>query len=228
MIPLYLDIEVIPTTRPEFREELAASITPPATHKKADSIAKWEEDTKPGLVDEAHRKACFNALTGEIICIGWAIGDSPIETLYINYYDSEASMIDDFFGVIDGQGEQHMRRFRPLFIGHNILNFDIPYIWRRSLLLGIRPPAYWPTPDTAPWKMEAFDTMTSWAGQRDKVKLDDLCRAFGIKGKDGMDGSQVYDYWLAGRHDEIREYCVDDVHRVRELHKRMTFAGDEI
>jgi predicted PolB exonuclease-like 3'-5' exonuclease len=46
----------------------------------------------------------------------------------------------------------------------------------------------------------------------------------GIPGKGDMDGSKVWPMFQAGQHKEIASYCMDDVRRTREMHKRMTFA----
>lgn len=48
--------------------------------------------------------------------------------------------------------------------------------------------------------------------------LDDLAKFLGIEGKTaGMDGSQVFDYWQAGRVNEVAEYCRRDVELTRNL-----------
>ena len=71
-----------------------------------------------------------------------------------------------------------------------------------------------------------FDTMTAWAGARGTISLDNLCAALGIPGKgDGFDGSQVAQAWADGRHDEIAQYCRDDVQRVRAVWQKFQDAG---
>ncbi|KKR48516.1 MAG: hypothetical protein UT84_C0037G0008, partial [Candidatus Curtissbacteria bacterium GW2011_GWA1_40_16] len=37
------------------------------------------------------------------------------------------------------------------------------------------------------------------------------------------DGSQVYDYFLKGKYNDIYEYCRRDVELSRKIYKRMTF-----
>ena len=39
----------------------------------------------------------------------------------------------------------------------------------------------------------------------------------------GVDGSQVYDFYLAGRLQEINAYCLRDVRVTRAIYRRMTF-----
>jgi predicted PolB exonuclease-like 3'-5' exonuclease len=46
---------------------------------------------------------------------------------------------------------------------------------------------------------------------KEYISFDNLSKYLGFKGKDGMDGSKVYDYFIAGKLNEIYEYCIDDV-----------------
>lgn len=226
-VNVYLDLECIPAQSDALRQQIADSVTPPGSMKKAETIAKWEQDEKPALIEQKYRSACFDALTGEIVCIAWAVTDKgDIDCLGCRRGETERELLTLFFDVLQTQIDVATRDAtyaRPVirFIGHNIINFDLPYIWRRAKLLGVKLPEFWPRPSVAPWRLEAFDTMLEWAGQRGTVSLDKLCQAFGVKGKDGMSGDQVYDYWQAGRYDEIESYCRDDVQRVIQLHERM-------
>ena len=56
---IYLDIETIPTDRAAVRDYIAATITPPGTMKKAETIAAWVKDDKPAAIEEAvNRTSC--------------------------------------------------------------------------------------------------------------------------------------------------------------------------
>jgi len=57
---LYLDIETLPTSDAAVMAEIAASVTPPGSYKKPETIAEWERETKPGLVKEAIAKTSFS------------------------------------------------------------------------------------------------------------------------------------------------------------------------
>jgi len=117
---------------------------------------------------------------------------------------------------------------RPTFIGHNIVAFDLRFIFQRAVLNGVIPPSIIPF-NARPWDDSVFDTMTAWAGVGNRVSLDKLCGAFGIAKKgseigDDIDGSKVWDYVRTGRIADVVEYCKGDVERVRAIHRRMTFA----
>ena len=86
---------------------------------------------------------------------------------------------------------------RPIFVGHNLVNFDLPFIYRRAVILGIQPPAFLPI-NPSPFNEYVFDTMLQWAGSKGRISMQNLCEALGIPGKetDGdIDGSKVTDFY---------------------------------
>jgi predicted PolB exonuclease-like 3'-5' exonuclease len=67
--------------------------------------------------------------------------------------------------------------------------------------------------------------MQAWAGFGNYISLDNLCYGLGIESpKDGIDGSQVWQYVKDGRENEVYDYCKRDVAAVREVYKRLTFT----
>ena len=65
--------------------------------------------------------------------------------------------------------------------------------------------------------------MLMWSSSRERrVSLDKLCRALGVPGKNGFDGSMVAETWPVDPR-KVMEYCMDDVRRVREVYKRLVF-----
>lgn len=209
---LFLDIETIPTEDAAVIAEIAAAISPPGNISKPESIAAWETEKKPALVEEAVRKTAFDGGLGELVCIGYATDDAPALALVGR---DERDMIADLFQL-------------PIrscsVIGHNI-GWDVRFIWKRAVVHRLSPPTWLRLALQAkPW--DGNDTMTLWEPERDRrPSLAKLCRALGVPTpKDKMDGSQVYDYWKAGRITEIAEYCRGDVEAMRECYRRMTFA----
>lgn len=224
MTNLYLDIETIPAQSEEAKARIAATVKPPAAMKKADTIAVWERDSKPEAIEEAISKTSFNAAYGQICCIGFAFDDAPATSIsWPTNAENEGLMISGFFEVA---GELVGNRF-PVIVGHFITGFDLRFIWQRSMVLGIRVPAWLPK-DPKPWDNGVFDTMTAWAGPRDTISMDNLCAALGIPGKQGIDGSMVGEMFAAGWHKEIAGYCRDDVDRTREIHRKMIRAFGEV
>lgn len=224
---LYLDIETIPSQSPEVHAQIAESITPPGNYKKPESIAQWEAEQKPALVKEAIARTALDGSTGHVCCIGWAIDDNPPYALNWVQGDpiGEVSILDMFISECVARIDDPFHV--PTIIGHNVINFDIRFLWQRAIILGVKMPAWFPR-DPKPWSGEVFDTMTAFAGHGNRIGLDRLCRALGLPGKEDIDGSMVGDLWAAGEYNRISEYCRADVDRTRAVHKRMQVAFGEL
>ncbi|MDP3408109.1 hypothetical protein [Bosea sp. (in: a-proteobacteria)] len=82
---LYLDIKTIPSQRPGIRDEIAATITPPGNISKAETIAAWEAEKKPALVDEAYAKTAYDGAAGHVVAIAYGIDDGNEATWCAKY-----------------------------------------------------------------------------------------------------------------------------------------------
>lgn len=217
---IYLDIETIPCQLAGIKEDIAASMKPPGTLKKAESIAEWEKTSKPELVEEAWLKTSFDGGLGQIIAIAWAIDDGPVEWLYSPTTSPEGSkeLLIDFF-----QDLKHFHSDKPTLIGHNIAGFDIPFLWKQAVVYNVKPPFWFPK-NPKPWDSGIYDTMTQW-DSKNFVSMDKLCKILGLPGKEGITGADVWPMALEGKFEEIGAYCAKDVERTRTLYKRMTFGG---
>jgi len=218
MTNIYLDIETIPSQLPWVSEYVAAGVKPPGTIKKAESIAKWHEESKPDAVQEAMDKCSFDGALNHIICIGVAIDDEPAKTIVANTIDQEPVLLNEFYGLIKSHA------LGAVYIGHNISGFDLKVIKQRSMVLGVKPAAMIPF-DAKPWEKNPYDTMVQWDA-KNSAKLDKIARAFGIKGKGDVDGSDVYQMWKDGNFSEIAQYCREDVEMTRSVYKKMQWIGN--
>lgn len=217
---LYLDIETIPTSYPDIIAEIAAGITPPKTMSKAETIATWEAETKPGLVKEAVARTSFNGALGSVCVIGWAWDDDQVIRSLTLHNMTEADLLKTFSGTV-----ARYDTFGPkTVVGHNV-SFDIRFLWQRAIVLGVEMPPWFPR-DPKPWGRDTFDTMAAFAG-KDMISLGSLCKALGIPGKDDFNGSMVSDAWAAGEVDRVASYCCADVERVRLIHRKMQIAYGE-
>lgn len=219
---IYLDEETIGATDPAFIERIAANIKPPGNMKKADTIAAWELSDKPAAIEEAVLKTSFDGTYGQIVCIGFAIDDRPVKTFC---GADEHRLIDGFYQAVQDALVEQKHCLPVTLIGHNLVGFDLPFLWKRSVILGIKPPKFMPF-KAKPWDAVVFDTMQQWDSDRDKrISLDNLCAVLGIESPKGeMDGSKVWDAYRAGEFEKIATYCGKDVEAVRKIHQRMTFA----
>lgn len=222
---VFIDIETIPCQTPGFVDQLAREVTAPATYKKAESIEAWLAENRMTVALEQYLKTSFDGGLGQIVCIAWATEEGDTNALQVTDLSPQAerAMLEVFLGDIQALREKHNMRV-PRWVGHNVAGFDLPFLWKRCVVLGERAPAWLPA-HPKPWGSEVYDTMVEWAGPKGTVSLDRLCKMLGIPGKDGMTGADVWPAVQTGRLDEVTEYCRDDVERVRSIWRRMTFAG---
>jgi len=162
-------------------------------------------------------KTSFDGGRGHICTVAWAKNDSKIEVRHAKTVADERFILQDFFGDLDAYHSETL-------VGHNIAGFDIGFLRKRAICLGVNFPKGIPR-DPKPWDRSIQDTMGMWAGGTNRISMDELCKVLGIEGKTGFDGSMVAAAWAAGEHEKIADYCKDDVWRTREIHKRFLSVG---
>jgi hypothetical protein len=222
VIDIFLDIETIPNQSPEYRAKVRQTIKAPAQYKKQDSIDAWMAENAESATDEAIAKTSFDPSAGHICCIGWAVGDAPSQYYDMQRVEDEATMLDGFFYNVREAAGVHMARW----IGHYISGFDLRFLINRAIVLGVKLPSSMILPrDIKPWSDQVFDTMTAWAGNKDRISQDNLAQALGLEGKGDFDGSMVAKAWADGQHSKIAEYCRNDVETVRSIYRRFEAVG---
>jgi len=215
MKQLVIDIETIPCQAPDSKAEIGDLILPPGNITKPESIEKWLSENREEKTEELYRKTSFDGSKGEICCIGWAVENGPVFSLYRDLHQSEADMLTEFFDMLqDGEYE---------IIGHNVISFDIRFLYQRCVISGVKPSFnLWQNERYTGGKV--FDTMTAWAGWGNRISLVNLCAALNIPVKSSdITGATVWDAVLAGRIKEVSEYCKEDVSATRSAYRKMTF-----
>jgi predicted PolB exonuclease-like 3'-5' exonuclease len=224
MIKIYLDIETIPTQREDFVQNIQDNIKPPGSIKKAESIQKWMTDNGEAAAQEQIHKTSLNGGMGQVFCIGLAIGVEEPNVLIANstQFEDEATILNVFNDAMEKAIKNSLMHYK--IIGHNVFDFDLKFLFHRMVVHGIEPKFANPF-NNGQYDKQYYDTMKAWAGYRDYVSLDNLCKYLNIPTpKDGIDGSKVWDYVLRGKVKEVAEYCKQDVIAVREVEKRLIFS----
>lgn len=213
---IFIDIETIPTQRADAVARIAENIKPPATMKKAETIAEWEKNDKQNAINEAVQKTALDGALGQIACIGYAFDNSSVAALS---FKNEAEILRLFFDDLEGL-KSHSG---ITFVGHNLTSFDLRFIYHRAVVNGIKPPACFPI-NPKSWDASIFDTMTYWAGHGNRISLDNLCFALGIDGKStDYTWENVYPSWQSGDFESIKAYCCKDVEMTRKVYNKLTF-----
>ncbi len=213
MITLTLDIETLPADD-SLRGEIEAGLTPPGNISRPERIRQWESEERPGAVEEQFRKTALRGHAGRILCIGY-IKEAPTETTEGVLTGDEPSILAAFWDLV---------RDVDLFVGFNVLGFDLKYIWQRSVVHGVKP-----SREISFVRFRSdpvYDVMQEWEKWgMNPVSLDTLSKALGVTSpKEGeLDGSKVYDFYREGRVQEIYDYCLEDVKATRAIYRKMNF-----
>lgn len=212
MRKLFLDIETLPASE-ESLETLRMLFD--KKHKEFDQ-EKFNEFLE---------KTNFDGAFGRVLCIGYAVdSDSPQ-----NFYNenNEKETLRQFWEMVSAISTEPRNPQYPdygvQFIGHNVMDFDLRFIYQRSIVLGVKP-SY--EINFARYRSyPVFDTMKEWSKwSNSSAGLEYLALALGIPSpKDGIDGSQVAEFYKQGKINDILEYCKRDVETTRAVYKRMVF-----
>ena len=148
----------------------------------------------------------------------WTLGDRDAD---------EAEIIRRFFAGIE--------RYSPELVSWNGSGFDLPVLHYRALKHGIQAPRYWEMGDSdrefkfnnylSRFHWRHIDLMDVLAGfqMRGRASLDQMAVMLGFPGKLGMSGDKVWQCWLDGGIDEIRDYCETDVLNTFLVYLRFEF-----
>lgn len=234
---IFFDIETLPTERPDVVAYIDAGITHPGTMSKPETIAAWEAEKRPEVLRESVSKTALEGGLGRVASIAFAVGDCEVvsatsakpgseEAPAAYDADQERKLLTRFFAACDRVRKE--MRVEPTLVGHNIAGFDIRWLWKRSIVLSVQPPDWWPV-DAKPWERDRiFDTMIAWEGHGGRISQDRLCLALGLPMKTDFDGSMVEEAWNAGEFEKIRAYNADDVRTVRSIWKRLTLYREPV
>jgi hypothetical protein len=204
---LIFDIETIPDIASGRRlyelEGLSdADVAKVMFHKRRE-----ETGTSEFLRHHLHRVAAISVVLRQADQLRvWSLGDESSD---------EAEIIRRFFEGVE--------KYTPTLVSWNGGGFDLPVLHYRSLVHGISAPRYWDTGEhdrDFKWNnylsryharhTDLMDVLSAYQ-PRATAPLDDIAQVLGFPGKLGMDGSQVWDAYQAGKLAEIRAYCETDV-----------------
>lgn len=144
-------------------------------------------------------KAALDARYGRVVAIG--VGPCPImgDGFGIISCDGENVLADEFSGLkLFWQWvAQNMEQQRPM-VGLNVFGFDLPFLVRRSWILGVSIPSG--VRSGRGWNPLFIDLASVWTfgGYKEYIGLNDLAKAFGLEGKtEEVDGVAVSgkDFW---------------------------------
>ncbi|HEX7585375.1 MAG TPA: ribonuclease H-like domain-containing protein [Prolixibacteraceae bacterium] len=221
---LFIDIETVPqkadfTELPEHFQQL---------WNKKSSYFRDENQ----VAADVYERAGIYAEFGRIICISAGViiqkNGERFYRVKSFHNDDEKKLLIAFNDML----EKFTSNSGKKLCAHNGLEFDYPYIARRTLINGLRLPRILDISGAKPWdiKDRLLDTLQMWkfGDYKNYTSLDLLCAVFDIPTpKDDIDGSQVaMVYYQEGDLDRIIRYCEKDTLALANLMLR--YKGESI
>jgi len=205
---IVLDIETVQASKEEWARLSGVPILYPENLLDAGGAAQQDRD---------YEKSSFDGTFSRIVCIGMlAFSDTMDPQGALCWYGSDEKELLRQFWVRLGQT-------RPaLFITHNGLGFDLPFIKKRSIIHQVKPSV---EISLTRYRTEpVYDTMAVWSNwdSRGWIKLEVLARVLNVEAKSGS-GKQVAEMWDKGQGKEIAEYCLQDTYVTYACYCRMNF-----
>lgn len=192
----------------------------------------WSEKISAYLCQEETPDECYNkraailAEFGKIVCIsvGYFRKESGQNQIRIKSFagDDEIIILKSF---MESLNQWYNIKKSISFCGHNVKEFDLPYICRRLLINQFNIPQYLNFQSMKPWETNIVDTMQFWkfGDYKNYISLNLLAACLGIDSpKTDMDGSKVGDvYWNEKDLQKIVNYCQKDVVTVGQIILKM-------
>lgn len=213
---LFLDIETVPAVS---HYNLLDNYTQELWEEKKGKYKMPEDISEEYYFNNAGIFAEF----GKIICI--SVGKFSQAGMFQEfeltsfYGDEEKIILQDFSAYMQSQ----LQKNRNLSLsGHNIREFDVPYICRRLLINNLKLPAYFESLQTKkPWEAGLIDSMDFWkfGDYKNYISLKLLAFCLGIPSpKDDISGKDVGKvYWQDHGLERIKTYCQKDVLTVAQI-----------
>jgi len=171
--------------------------------------------------DEWLGKAALCASTGRVVAIGVStFPENLISIIGTENPADEARVISDFWHIVHKNPSARL-------VGFNSNGFDLPFLMRRSMLLGI--PFPHDIRECRYWSRRCIDLMEAWTlgiyGER--ISLDRLSKAFGLEGKNGH-GADFCRLWEGTTQEraQARSYLLNDIALTVRLAVKLGVVAD--
>ena len=224
---LFVDIETVPL-KPGF--ELLTEGLQKEWERKAKFLKSSTDDAAMPAELFVEKAGIFSEFA-KVVCIGFGSlqlqGSSWNMRLKALANDDEKALLQDFSKMLDG-----FTKFYPMlrFCGHNIKEFDIPFLCRRMVINGLPLPQSMQLSGKKPWEIGHIDTLEMWkfGDYKNYTSLSLLAEVLGIPSpKTDIDGSMVgHVYWQEHDLPRIAKYCLQDVLTAARVYLRLAGIND--
>lgn len=221
---LFLDVETVSQVESydQLNEEVASLWKEKYNQIKKRTPEKYHEDDDEVV---ALPDMGLFAEFGKIACISFGFlykneeGEETIKVTSI-YGEDEEFVLCEFSKVLHKVGKNGY-----YLCGHNVREFDVPYIARRMIINNIKLPQILINAKKKQWESPVIDTMELWkfGDYKHYTSLKLLCQTLGIQSpKEDIEGKDIYRvYYQEKNLKRIAHYCENDVVATAQVYIRL-------
>ena len=171
----------------------------------------YPEDSELSSNDVFSKRAGLLAEFGKIVCLSAGFVLENGDTKLDSFTGSEKEILTKCSSLLN-----RIDKLGFLICGHNVKNFDLPYIGKRMLINNITVPNIIPNYKIKPWESRVLDTKEVWNfnSYRGLSSLELVCASLKIPNpKDNeVTGANLHSfYYTEGDIEKIKDYCEKDV-----------------
>ena len=210
---LFVDIETVGVSK----DIPTLSTENPSLYKVWDSTGidyfkrRYPEDIDLSGDELFIKRASLIPEFGKIICVSVGFILPSNEIKLDTFTGSEKEILTNLSTLLN-----RVDKLDFILCGHNIKNFDLPYIGKRMLINGIKVPNIIPSYKIKPWESRVLDTKEVWNFNSFKglSSLELVCSCLNIdnpKDSEG-NGSNMHNYYYTINNiEKIKNYCEEDI-----------------
>lgn len=214
---MYIDIETVPghSSFDELDEKMKELWENKSAKTTREEISPADDYGRAGIYAEF----------GKIVCISAGVikPEEGERTLRVKsfYGDDEKKLLTEFAAAL----KNFTSNPGTNICGHNVKEFDFPYIARRMIVNNLPLPPVLDVAGKKPWEVNFIDTLDLWkfGDYKHYTSLSLLTHILGIPTpKDDIDGSQVASvFYEENDVERIARYCEKDVLATTQLFLRL-------
>lgn len=231
MATLIFDIETVGEDFALMDETTKESLT---RFMKRESYSEQEYQSE---LRDLEDRLGFSPLTGKIVAIGVLDVERDKAAVYYHLGETLESPFEDGNCKYEAMTEADMlQKFWEIalkyetFVTFNGRSFDVPFLWTRSAVHGIKPTKnlmanrYLSYQPYHAKHIDLFDQLSFYGSVRRKGSLHLWTRAFGIESpkSQGVTGDDVRILFQEGKYQDIARYNARDLTATRDLYRRYT------
>jgi len=230
---LFIDIETVPESA-NFED---IDTNKQQLWRKKASNSSWYkknyDDDSESIAQSFCEKAGIYAEFSKVVCISlgyFVLKENAISYLKVKsfYSDNESEVLHSISNVLH---THYNKPEQDHLCGHNIKEFDVPFLCRRLLINRLPLPKLIDVAGAKPWQTTQFiDTLQLWkfGDYKNYTSLDLIASALHLPSpKNEMNGSQVRDvYYEQGDLVKIAKYCEQDVFTTARVYLALNGMSD--